>query len=135
MVDMGFTWKVMEKDLEGLSKRFKATSRNLANVNTPGYARRNVSFENELRDIINSDRKLKMDITNTGHIPSRPRAVADVKPLEIKINDEMYRLDENNVDPEREMAILAETRMMYSAITRFAGKKRSGIVSAISGRS
>jgi len=130
-----FTWKVMEKDLEGLAKRFAATSRNLANVNTPGYARRNVSFEDELRDVINSDRKMKMTVTNQGHIPSRPRAVADVSPLEIKVKDELYRLDGNNVDPEREMAVLAETRMMYAAMTRFAARKVAGYRTAISGRS
>jgi flagellar basal-body rod protein FlgB len=129
-----FTWKVMEKDMEGVAKRFKATSRNLANINTPGYARRNVSFEDELRDVIYSDRKLHMTVTNQGHIPSRPRAVADVTPAEIKIKDEMYRLDENNVDPEREMAILAETRMMYGAMSRFAARKLANYRSAIAGR-
>jgi flagellar basal-body rod protein FlgB len=34
-----FNWKVMEKDLEGLSRRFESTSKNLANANTPHYAR------------------------------------------------------------------------------------------------
>jgi len=129
-----FTWKVMEKDLEGLAKRFKATSRNLANANTPGYARRNVSFEDELRDIINSGKKLKMAVTDPGHIPTRPHAVSDVTPAEIKITDEMYRLDSNNVDPEREMAVLAETRMMYTAMSRFAARKVAGYRTVISGR-
>ena len=129
-----FTWKVMEKDMEGLAKRFKATSRNLANVNTPAYARRNVSFENELKDVINSDRKLHMTVTDPGHIPSRPRAVTDVTLAEIKVKDEMYRLDENNVDPEREMAILAETRMMYGAMSRFAARKLANYRTVIAGR-
>ena len=30
-----FNWKVMEKTMEGLSRRFESTSRNLANANTP----------------------------------------------------------------------------------------------------
>ena len=129
-----FTWKVMEKDMEGLAKRFKATSRNLANINTPGYERRNVSFENELKEVIYSGKKLKMAVTQPGHIPSRPRSVADVTPAEIKVKDEMYRLDENNVDPEREMAILAETRMMYGAMSRFAARKLANYRTVISGR-
>jgi len=134
-MDMGFTWRVIEKNLEGLSKRFRATSRNLANINTPGYARRNVSFEDQLRSVIQSDRNLSMTVTNQGHIPSRPRSVADVTPREIRVRDEMYRLDGNNVDPEREMAILAETRMMYSAMTRYAARRVSSLRSAITGRS
>ena len=129
-----FAWKVIEKDLEGLAQRFKATSRNLANANTPGYARRNVSFEDELRDVLASDGKLKMTVTNSGHIPTRPHSVSAVTPAEIKITDETYRLDMNNVDPEREMAVLAETRMMYNAMTRFAARKLSGYRTVISGR-
>jgi flagellar basal-body rod protein FlgB len=132
MVD--FTWGVIEKDMEGLSKRFKATSRNLANANTPGYARRNVSFEDELRNVVNSTGKLKMTVTDSGHIPTRPHTVSSVTPAEIKIEDEIYRLDGNNVDPEREMAVLAETRMMYGAMGRFAARKLANYRAVIAGR-
>jgi flagellar basal-body rod protein FlgB len=131
---MDFTWKVMEKDMEGLAQRFKATSRNLAHVNTPGYARRNISFEDELKDVINAGDKLKMATTNPGHIPTRPHLVSAVKPAEIKIKNEIYRLDGNNVDPEREMAVLAETRMMYGAMSRFAARKMAGYRMVIAGR-
>jgi flagellar basal-body rod protein FlgB len=131
---MDFTWKVLEKDMEGLAQRFKATSRNLAHVNTPGYARRNVSFENELRVVNNAGDKLKMKTTDPGHIPTRPHLVSAVTPAETKITDEIYRLDGNNVDPEREMAVLAETRMMYGAMSRFAARKLSGYRMVIAGR-
>lgn len=129
-----FTWKVIEKDMEGLAKRFNATSRNLANANTPGYERRNISFEDELRKVVSPGRKLKMIVTNPRHIPTRPGSVGDVTPAEKKIKDEPYRLDENNVDPEREMAVLAETRMMYGAMSRFAARKLANYRSVISGR-
>jgi flagellar basal-body rod protein FlgB len=131
---MDFTWKVMEKDMEGLAQRFKATSRNLAHANTPGYARRNVSFEDELRGVISAGGKLKMQTTDPGHIPTRPHLVSAVTPAEIRVTDEIYRLDGNNVDPEREMAVLAETRMMYGAMSRFAAKKLSGYRTVIAGR-
>ena len=129
-----FTWKVMEKDLEGLAQRFKATSKNLAHVNTPGYARRNVSFEDELRAVVNSGKKLKMTVTHPGHVPTQPHAVSNVTPVEKKMKDEDYRLDGNNVDPEREMAVLAETRMMYNAISRFAAKKLGNYRTVITGK-
>lgn len=129
-----FTWKVIEKDMEGLAQRFKAVSRNVANADTPGYARRNVSFEDQLRDVIQSGKKLHMTVTDPAHIPTRPRLVADVKPVELKVSDEMYRLDRNNVDPEREMAVLAEARMMYNAMNRLAAKRLAGYRTVISGR-
>ncbi|MDO4787238.1 MAG: flagellar basal body rod protein FlgB [Fretibacterium sp.] len=129
-----FTWKVVEKDLEGLAQRFKAVSRNIANADTPGYARRNVSFEDQLREVFNAGKKLAMTVTDPAHIPSRPRLVSDVRPVELKIEDERYRLDGNNVDPEREMAVLAETRMMYNAMNRLAAKKLAGYRAVIAGR-
>ncbi|MCL2767229.1 MAG: flagellar basal body rod protein FlgB [Synergistaceae bacterium] len=131
---MDFTWNVIEKDLQGLAARFSATSRNIAHANTPGYAKRNVSFEDQLRDVIESGRKLKMTRTNKGHIPTSPHSVAAVQPAEIRVTDEKYRLDGNNVDPEREMSILTETRMMYTAMSRFAAKKLGGLRTAIAGR-
>jgi flagellar basal-body rod protein FlgB len=129
-----FTWRVVEKDMEGLARRFGATSKNLANANTPGYARRNISFEDELRDVINAGDRLTMTVTNTGHIPTRPHSVADVTPAELKIRDETYRLDGNNVDPEKEMSVLSETRMMYSAMSRFAARQLANYRMVISGR-
>jgi flagellar basal-body rod protein FlgB len=60
--------------------------------------------------------------------------VADVTPREIRVSDEMYRLDGNNVDPEREMAVLAQTRMMHNAMTRYAARRVSSLRTAISGR-
>ncbi|MGI6783793.1 MAG: flagellar basal body rod protein FlgB [Aminivibrio sp.] len=129
-----FNWKVMEKDLEGLSRRFESTSKNLANANTPHYARRNVSFEDQLRDLIDGPRRLPMKVTDKGHIPSGPLTVSSVTPEEIKIFDEKYRLDGNNVDPEREMAVMSQTRMAYAAISRFAAKKSSLYRLVIGGR-
>lgn len=129
-----FTWKVLEKDMEGLTQRFRAVSRNIANADTPGYARRNVSFEDQLRDVIQSGKKLRMTVTDPRHIPTRPSLVSDVKPVELRIRDEIYRLDGNNVDLEREMSVLAETRMMYGAMNRLAAKKLAVYRSVITGR-
>lgn len=129
-----FNWKVMEKTMEGLSRRFEATSRNLANANTPEYARRNVSFEDQLRDVVDGPRRLPMKVTDEGHIPSGPMTVSAVLPEEIKIYDEEFRLDGNNVDPEREMAVLSQTRMAYNAMSRFVAKKGSLYRLVIGGR-
>lgn len=129
-----YTWSVIEKETECLAARFKAVTRNLANANTPGYARRNVSFEDQMRKVMERDKKLHMTVTSEGHIPSHLLRMSDVEPAEIRILDERYRLDMNNVDPEREMAVLAETRMMYSAMTRITASKVSGLRSVIAGR-
>ncbi len=127
-------WKVMEKDLQGLAHRFKSVGQNLANVNTPGYARREVSFEDQLDDVINGPKRLPMAATDPGHIVLHPRSAEEVVPREDRITDQLYRLDRNNVDPEIELAKLTETRMGYDGMTSFLTKKVSVYRTAIGGR-
>ncbi|MCR5346896.1 MAG: flagellar basal body rod protein FlgB [Fretibacterium sp.] len=129
-----YTWSVIDKETECLAQRFKAVTRNIANANTPGYARRNVSFEDQMREVMEQGKKLHMTVTDAEHIPSHPLRMSDVEAAEIKIKDERYRLDMNNVDPEREMAALSETRMMYSAFMRIASGKLAMLKSVIAGR-
>ncbi|MBQ7576701.1 MAG: flagellar basal body rod protein FlgB [Synergistaceae bacterium] len=129
-----YTWDVIAKESESLAKRFNAVTKNVANANTPGYARHNVSFEDQLKKVMEQDKHLHMTVTDAAHIPSAPLKISDVHAADIKIMDEQYRLDMNNVDPEREMAILAETRMMYSAFMRIATSKNATLRSVIAGR-
>lgn len=128
------TWKVMEKDLQGLAHRFRSAGQNLANVNTPGYARREVSFEDQLDEVINGPRKLPLAVTHPGHMALRLRGPEDVVPREHRIQDQLYRLDRNNVDPEIELAKLTEARMGYDAMTSLLTKKVSVYRTAIGGR-
>ena len=67
-----YTWNVIDKEAECLAQRFKAVSKNLANANTPGYARHNVSFEDQMREVMEQDKKLHMTVTDKAHIPSHP---------------------------------------------------------------
>ena len=129
-----YTWSVIDKEAECLAQRFQAVSKNVANANTPGYARHNVSFEDQMREVMEQDSRLHMTVTNAGHIPSHPLKIKDVHAADFKIMDERYRLDLNNVDPEREMAVLAETRMMYTAFMRAASSKLTMLKSVIAGR-
>jgi flagellar basal-body rod protein FlgB len=128
------TMSVLGKGMQGLSRRLESTSKNIANANTPAYARRKVSFEEELREVINGPSKLPMIVTDRSHIPSGPLAVDDVVPTETRVSDEPYRLDGNAVDPEREMAVLTETRMSYTALSRFLARKGAMLRSVMGGQ-
>ena len=87
-----------------------------------------------MREVMEQDKKLHMTVTHKDHIPSHPLKVDDVHAADTKIMDEQYRLDLNNVDPEREMAVLAETRMMYTGFMRVAASKLTTLRSVIAGR-
>jgi flagellar basal-body rod protein FlgB len=126
-------WGVIEKDLSGLVRRFEATSQNIANMNTPGYARREVSFEDQLKEIIDAPSRLPMKRTNPKHFSNVKQNLNEVIPAERHVGYEVYRLDLNNVDPETESATLAETRMMHQAMTRVLGRKVAMYRRAIGG--
>jgi flagellar basal-body rod protein FlgB len=127
------TWGVIEKDLSGLTKRFEATSQNIANMNTPRYARKEVSFEDQLKEIIDAPNKLPMKRTSPKHFSNVKIDLSEVVPAERHVGYEVYRLDSNNVDPETESARLAETRMMHQAMTRALSRKISMYRRAIGG--
>ena len=119
------TSDVIEKTLEGLALRMEATSQNIANMNTPRYQRREVSFEDQLKEILDAQTQLPLKRSDPEHISNIETDVDGVEPQLRSVGYEVYRADLNNVDPETEIARLAETRMMYAAMAlRMNGKFR-----------
>ncbi|MDR0652273.1 MAG: flagellar basal body rod protein FlgB [Synergistaceae bacterium] len=127
------TWHVIEKDIGGLAKRIEATSHNIANFNTPRYARREVSFEDQLKEVIDAPNRLPLKRTDERHFSNVTEDIGAVTPYNRSVGYEIYRLDWNNVDPETETARLTETRMSYQAMTRIMGRKIAMYRRAIGG--
>lgn len=100
---------IIHKALDAVWKRNEAIAQNIANVDTPGYKRKNVSFEKELREAME----------NKGFKKS------GVDKIEIKITEDnkylSMRQDGNNVDVDAEMAAMAKNTIQYNALTQLAG--------------
>ena len=128
------TWNVVGKDLQGLARRFEVVAENMANGNTPRYARKEVSFEDQLREVLDARKKLPMITTDSQHIKNVHTSVDEVAPLSHRVYDEVYRLDGNNVDPERENALLAQSRMGYLSMNRLLAKRVGTYKLVIGGR-
>lgn len=99
--------------LRGLSGRQQAISDNIANIDTPGYRRREVPFEAELRRAIGRG-GVELATTDPGHMPSGTRAEHQVG-LQAAQLLTSSRLDENDVAIDEEMVSLAETQLRYQA--------------------
>ena len=69
---------VLEKTLNGLDLRNKAISNNLANVDTPNYKRRSVSFRNQLKSAMEGSNDLAT--TNNRHIATGAGSLNEVQP-------------------------------------------------------
>lgn len=114
---------VIEKSLSGLTAREQALAQNVANADTPGYKRIEVSYERQLRDAITqaSSTDLPLETTDPRHYSLGPAATIEaVRPLVTQVTNESSRNDGNDVDIESEMAKLAETTIRYNTMAALA---------------
>lgn len=122
----------LSKALDGLSVRQQVTSNNIANVDTPGFKGGEVSFETQLRRALGQDKQGALKVTHPAHFVSAEGAPQTADVVVTRSNDLTLRNDGNNVDIEKEMAKLAETTILYSALSQQMSAKLALLKSIIS---
>lgn len=102
---------VLDKAADASWMRQEAISNNIANVNTPGYKRQDVTFEDSLQEAISNSRYRSIDekVANLSKADLRIRSYTDSSGFS-------YRLDGNNVDIDTENAALARNQLKYNAL-------------------
>lgn len=102
---------VLDKAADASWMRQEAISNNIANVNTPGYKRLDVAFEDSLQEAISNSRYRSTDekVANLSKADLRIRSYTDSSGFS-------YRLDGNNVDIDTENAALARNQLKYNAL-------------------
>ena len=142
--------------LDGLNMRQKAVSANVANVMTPGYQRKDVEFESQLREIVEKD-ELKKYIKEQNSLQYNPTSLdfaASVEqntlsPQQAKYltsniygnynpqitDDTVSGGDEtgNNVDMEKEVMDLAQIGLKYNTLATLEQRQIHLISSSIKG--
>ncbi|MTI80197.1 MAG: flagellar basal body rod protein FlgB [Firmicutes bacterium] len=106
------TVMALKKDLDTGTLRQKVIANNLANLNTPGFKKSFVSFEEQLQASMGKD-KLPMRTTRSGHIGG-VKNPAEVEPKVEQQTNTSLRPDGNNVDADEEMVNLAATQVKYN---------------------
>lgn len=111
--------------LDGLARRREAVAGNIANIDTPGYRRREVNFEVELRRAMGGDSRT-LRTTDARHIASSRAAPAGfgVERVQELVSS---RRDGNTVSIDEEMVLLSETQLRYQAATTALGRKLSAL--------
>jgi len=113
------TYDLIKKSLDASSTRADVISNNIANINTAGYKRRYVTFEDTLKQSLDNitmkkDNSLHMDDGNSfGAISVKEDSSSSMK------------VDGNNVDIDSEMANQAQNTLMYQALTSQASSRIS----------
>lgn len=111
------TYELLKKGLDASSQRQSVISNNLANVNTAGYKRSYVTFEDNLKQ---STDNLEMIRTDPRHINDG----AEYGAIQVKTDDSSsMNEDGNNVDIDTEMTNEAENTLKYYALTNEIGRR------------
>jgi flagellar basal-body rod protein FlgB len=119
------------KALDAYALRHKTISDNVANVDTPGYERKTVPFEEDLRQAIKVSGKASGFRTNPRHMELGIPAVNNMKIRFESHKDEEPVNGINSVDIDKEMSELAQNTLRYSMMVSFLNKKLGDIRSAI----
>jgi flagellar basal-body rod protein FlgB len=120
--------------LDAAMLRSRTIANNIANVNTPGYRRVEVSFEKELKAALDKTR-LQGTRDDDQHLKLGRLDLSDVGPKAYKPVDPTLASGVNNVDIDMEMAKLAETQIAFNYGIKFGQGIFKKLNSAIQGKS
>ena len=127
----GRTWQVITKALDAAGLRQRVIAHNVANLNTPGYKKYQVRFEEELRSALRVT-SLALYRTHPDHFDAQPR-LETVAPRVMRDAATSSRPDGNNVDLNEQMVQLAMNSLYYNVAAQAASGYLARLRYVISG--
>lgn len=125
---------ILSKSLDAQMARSKVIANNIANVNTPGFQRKEVSFEDSLQKAL-SKRTLNGTKTNSKHLTLGSSRPQDISHRVLRPYDPTQPSGVNNVDIDKEMADLAENQIRFKYGIKMMSLHYQVLNSAIKGKS
>ncbi|MHC1682490.1 MAG: flagellar basal body rod protein FlgB [Clostridiaceae bacterium] len=122
------TYTLLKKDIDAASLRGKVIANNLANLNTKGYKKKTVSFEETLSNKMDN---ISLKTTNSKHIAS------DNIPGTISVKEDKSSSitnDGNNVDVDLEMVNMTTNNMLYESLITQLNSRMTMTKYVINGR-
>ncbi len=107
-----------QRALDRATQRNSVLAGNLANVDTPGYKRRDMDFAIQLEDA-------------QGELEGSPLAAIKAKLNRGYAMGGSVRIDGNSVDLEREVGAIAETELRYNMLTEMTSRYFSNLKTVI----
>lgn len=123
--------RLLGKMLDKAALAQRVISSNVANISTPGYIRRGVSFEAALQKAVQRG-NMKLTRTSPLHIPD-PNYIDSLEPEVVTI-DEGYRNGINNVNIDQEMTDLAKNQLDFDMASKLLAGRFSILKTAIRGK-
>jgi flagellar basal-body rod protein FlgB len=94
----------------------KVIASNIANLNTPEYKTKDLTFDNHLQKIQKSD-ELMLKVTHKNHIAFDMEQKTSSKPQMVEVKGLEEQNDGNNVNLDQQMSEMSKNAVMYDAIT------------------
>jgi len=116
--------------LDGSALKQSVISKNIANVNTPGYKKSVVDFQEALESILNEAETERLTKAVGGASVQKP-AQARVITIQ-QVSNTSLRNDGNNVDVDLELAELAENNLYFNSMAQLLSSQLAMIKYAIS---
>lgn len=118
--------RILESALGASGLAHDVIAHNLANVDTPGYKRSEVIFQDKLRAALEATREGGVTGSRThgrhiriGELPSP----GDVEPTVVVRAETSLRPDGNNVDLDSEMVKLSQNTLLYQTLSQLVKTK------------
>ncbi|WP_416176643.1 flagellar basal body rod protein FlgB [Clostridium sp.] len=119
--------ELIARALDAASARSKAISNNIANINTKGYKRQYVTFEENLKKSIDD---LELKTNDKRHIKLQSNYGDIITKVD---NSTSMREDGNNVDIDIETVNQAANELMYNSLITLENNKLSMLSNVING--
>ena len=119
----GNTIAMSQKSLDFLWKQQEVLALNIANVETPGYKKKMVSFEDEYRKRLQAASQTK----NTSKI----RQAIDEADCLVYSRDDSGRVDENNVNADVENTKIARSTLHYQYLLQTVSNDKQRFQSVV----
>ena len=128
------TQSLLYKGLDTASVRNRVIADNIANVDTPGFKRREVIFEENIKKVLEKNTiNDKLRTTDSRHMQIKVKDT-QIEPEIRELKDLSYRNDENNVDIDVETAKMTKNKLFYDALGQSMSNEIRLLRMAITGR-
>ena len=124
------TLSAMGQYMTRLSKRQQVVASNVANIDTPGYKTKDISFHATLGELM-SGGTIPLKTARPEHSSMDELVFAPTEPEVFEVQGLPARADKNNVDIDKEMLKLGETSFGYSIMTQLLRVKFHTISTSI----
>lgn len=118
------------------SERQRVLASNIANADTPGYAARDINFNQALQQAtgtLRASAAVAVSVSAPGHMGGRSTANTVASNLTYAAPSQS-NLDGNSVDMDRERASIADNSIKYEATLRFINGSVRTMLEAIKGQ-